>query len=60
MENVPLLAIQHCNWRIFNAAPKFWLGLQTEYDLHLATEQSGQEIMALSKIDADTRQHKMA
>ena len=36
----------------FNTEPEYWLGLQTGYDLYLATKQSGQEIMALPTIDA--------
>jgi addiction module HigA family antidote len=37
----------------FNTEPEYWLGLQTEYDLYLASKQSGQEIMALPTIGAD-------
>jgi addiction module HigA family antidote len=31
----------------FNTAPDYWSGLQMEYDLYLASKQSGLEIMAL-------------
>lgn len=34
----------------FKTPPEYWLGLQAEYDLYLASKQSGKEIMALPTI----------
>lgn len=36
----------------FQTAPEFWLGLQTEHDLHLARKNKGREIISLPTIDS--------
>jgi addiction module HigA family antidote len=37
----------------FQKSPDFWLGLQTEYDLHLAEKEKGREILGLPTIKSE-------